>query len=127
MYQTVGHDLINLYSQCMNVPLFRQCISGSSLKTTSDYEPTLKDEVEDLYQLLVRVKQEMPEIQGVATGAILSNYQRVRVENVCQRLGLVSLAYLWQMDQEVLLKSMIDFELQAVLIKVASIGVSFCV
>lgn len=36
-------------------------------------------------------------------GAILSNYQRVRVEAVCERLGLKTLAFLWQRDQSELL------------------------
>lgn len=39
-----------------------------------------------------------------------------------QRLGLTSLAYLWRRDQEELLKEMIDSQLTAVLIKVASLG-----
>lgn len=40
----------------------------------------------------------------------------------CHRLGLTSLAYLWRRDQEELLKEMIDSQLTAVLIKVASLG-----
>jgi diphthamide synthase (EF-2-diphthine--ammonia ligase) len=32
------------------------------------------DEVEDLYSLLVKVKQQFPEVQAVASGAIFSNY-----------------------------------------------------
>lgn len=37
--------------------------------------------------------------QGVSCGAILSDYQRLRVEAVCASLGLTSLAYLWQRNQ----------------------------
>lgn len=55
-------------------------------------------------------------------GAILSDYQRVRVENVCVRLGLVSLAYLWRRDQRELLTEMIDSGMHAIIIKVASLG-----
>ena len=40
------------------------------------------DEVEELYTLLSRVKDLHPEIEAVSSGAILSNYQRNRVENV---------------------------------------------
>lgn len=40
----------------------------------------------------------------------------------CQRLGLVSLAYLWQRDQSELLEEMIQSGLESILIKVASIG-----
>lgn len=41
----------------------------------------------------------------------------------CCRLGLVSLAYLWQRDQADLLREMIDAGVKAVLIKVASMGI----
>lgn len=54
----------------------------------------------------------------------MSNYQRIRVENVCQRLGLVSMAYLWNQDQSILLQQMIDSGLNAILIKVAVIGLT---
>lgn len=52
-------------------------------------------------------------------GAILSDYQRVRVENVCNRLSLMSLAYLWRRDQTELLQEMIDCQVHAILIKVS--------
>lgn len=81
MYQTVGHDVINLYSEAMGLPLYRECIQGTSLQIDSDYIEDSQDEVEDLYHLLARVK-EMESVEAVSVGAILSNYQRVRVENV---------------------------------------------
>ena len=37
------------------------------------------DEVEDLVDLLNKVKEQNPDVQAVACGAILSNYQRLRV------------------------------------------------
>jgi len=40
----------------------------------------------------------------------------------CRRLGLTVLAYLWQRDQRDLLAEMIDAGMNAVLIKVAGIG-----
>lgn len=82
MYQTVGHDAIDLYSEAMGLPLYREYIRGTSILQGYDYEPSNKeDEVEDLYRLLSSVK-ERETIEGVAVGAILSNYQRIRVENV---------------------------------------------
>lgn len=30
MYQTVGHQLISAYAQCMRLPLYRRAITGSS-------------------------------------------------------------------------------------------------
>ncbi|XP_061174693.1 uncharacterized protein LOC133183801 isoform X2 [Saccostrea echinata] len=121
MFQTVGHHGIDLYAEAIGLPLYRHTIHGSSKSIGRDYMVTENDEVEDLFNLLKNVKEECG-IEAVSVGAILSDYQRVRVENVCQRLGLTSLAYLWRRDQEELLKEMIESQVIAVLIKVASLG-----
>uniref|UniRef100_A0A8D0D5A7 Diphthine--ammonia ligase n=1 Tax=Sander lucioperca TaxID=283035 RepID=A0A8D0D5A7_SANLU len=121
MYQTVGHQAIELYSEAMDLPLYRRTIQGSSLDTSRNYSVTEGDEVEDLYELLHLVK-EKEGVEAVSVGAILSDYQRVRVENVCLRLGLQPLAYLWRRDQESLLSEMISSDLHAILIKVAAFG-----
>ncbi|KAI9562364.1 putative diphthine--ammonia ligase [Daphnia sinensis] len=122
MYQTVGHDAIALYSEATGIPLYRETIRGKSVQQGSDYKFSgPEDEVEDLYRLLSHVK-ETKAVEAVSVGAILSNYQRVRVENVCGRLGLVSLSYLWQRDQEELLEEMIGSGMNAILIKVAALG-----
>ena len=81
MFQTVGHQAIDLYAEAMNLPLFRGDIKGSSVNTSSDYNPTDQDEVEDLHELLQTIKKQI-EFDAVCSGAILSDYQRVRVENV---------------------------------------------
>lgn len=78
--------------------------------------------MEDLYELLKEVKEKYPEVQAVASGAIFSNYQRLRVENCCQRLGLMSLAYLWMKDQPILLDEMIKCKMDAQLVKICSQG-----
>ncbi|XP_076099991.1 diphthine--ammonia ligase-like isoform X3 [Mytilus galloprovincialis] len=123
MYQTVGHHAIHLYADAIGLPLYRHTIEGSSTAIKMDYETTVGDEVEDLYTLLKKIKDEL-QIEAVSVGAILSDYQRVRVEHVCQRLGLTSLAYLWRRDQSELLKEMIDSGVSAILIKVASMGLN---
>ena len=81
------------YAQCMGLPLLRRKIRGSSAEQRLAYAPTAGDEVEDLVALLREVQRRHPEVTAVSSGAIASDYQRLRVENVCARLGLVSLAY----------------------------------
>lgn len=123
MYQTVGFPAVAKYGECMQVPLYREEIRGSAQRTSLDYEQTENDESEDLYRLLMRVKQNHPDVTAVSVGAILSTYQRLRVENVCRRLGLVSLAYLWLRDQAELLEEMTSNSgLNIMLIKAAGIG-----
>ncbi|KAJ6263377.1 Diphthine--ammonia ligase [Drechslerella dactyloides] len=128
MYQTVGHNALPHYSTILGIPLYRAPITGGSINQELSYHPNpaaaadQKDETEDLYELLLSIKNTHPEIKAVSSGAILSSYQRTRVENVCQRLGLISVAWLWQRRQESVLAEMAEVGLDARIIKVASLG-----
>lgn len=125
MYQTQGWEVLPAIAECMGVPLVRRAIRGMSLDRALVYSGTEKeDEVEDLYELLKEVKERFPVIDAVCCGAILSTYQRTRVENVCERLGLTSLAFLWNRDQVGLLKEMVEEKVGAVLVKVCSFGLN---
>ncbi|NXN39920.1 DPH6 ligase, partial [Rhinoptilus africanus] len=121
MYQTVGHHAIDLYADALDLPLYRGFIKGTSVNTGKVYTTCQEDEVEDLYHLMKLVKDKEG-VEGVSVGAILSDYQRVRVEDVCRRLDLQPLAYLWHRNQEILLKEMISSNIQAIIIKVAAFG-----
>ncbi|TGO68278.1 hypothetical protein BOTNAR_0027g00360 [Botryotinia narcissicola] len=112
MYQTVGHTIIPLYEEALGIPLYRQAILGSAVQTGTSYDhadltssgaeesvekkSTDGDETESLVPLLQRIKDAHPEANALSTGAILSTYQRTRVESVAIRLGLVPLSFLWQ-------------------------------
>nr|DAD19992.1 TPA_asm: hypothetical protein HUJ06_021455 [Nelumbo nucifera] len=124
MYQTVGHQIVVSYAECMGVPLFRRRIQGSTRCQNLSYRTTPGDEVEDLFILLKEVKRQIPAIMAVSSGAIVSDYQRLRVESVCSRLGLVSLSYLWKQDQSLLLQEMITRGIVAITVKVAAMGLT---
>ncbi|KAI4234544.1 MAG: hypothetical protein LQ349_003733, partial [Xanthoria aureola] len=114
MYQTVGHSLIPLYADIVSLPLYRQEIRGTAVNRAKEYSTFRADdgiissatatasdghgddETESMTTLLQRIVAEHPEADAVCAGAILSNYQRTRVESVARRLRLVPLAYLWQ-------------------------------
>ncbi|NWQ76185.1 DPH6 ligase, partial [Columbina picui] len=121
MYQTVGHHAIDLYAEALDLPLYRGFIKGTSVNTGRVYTTCQEDEVEDLYDLLKLVKDKEG-VEAVSVGAILSDYQRDRVEDVCRRLNLQPLAYLWRRNQEILLKEMISSNIQAIIVKVAALG-----
>ena len=137
MYQTVGHAWIDCYSEAIGLPLFRQPIQGNPVNTQLEYVGPLEsteaegaketkrsndhDEVEDLFDVLQRVKKAV-DFDAVSVGAIFSTYQGNRVKDVCARLGLEMLAYLWQREQKQLLDDMIQDQVNAIFIKVAAIG-----
>jgi diphthine-ammonia ligase len=109
LYQTVGQDAIEFVAKALEVPLYRKIITGGAVEQGAEYGGRTAetsggiegDETEDLYTLLSTVKVSLiavrsivpphlkhilqthhPDVQGVSVGAILSNYQRVRVEHV---------------------------------------------
>lgn len=104
MYQTAGHGLAPLYSGVLGLPVFRREISGLPVNPSKEYEnvvynqndPQRVDETEDLMPLLLKILQQYPHANAVCSGAILSSYQRTRIESVARRLDLVPLSYLWQ-------------------------------
>ena len=134
MYQTIGHTVIPLYEDALGLPLYRQEILGTHVNQHKSYGPANatgvenQDETEALVPLLQKVKVCHPEVNAISTGAILSDYQRTRVESVAIRLGLAPLAFLWQWpnlpshSQSSLLEDMATVGLDARIIKVASGG-----
>ncbi|KAF2480520.1 hypothetical protein BDY17DRAFT_194162 [Neohortaea acidophila] len=97
MYQTIGHAVVPRYAEALGLPLYRQEIGGSAVNADKCYGFIAEnDETEALIPLLQKVKDNHPEVNAVSTGAILSDYQRTRVESVAVRLGLTPLSYLWQ-------------------------------
>ena len=103
MYQSVGHEGVALYAEAMELPLYTGITRGRTDQTSLAYQEEEGDEVEDLCKLLKQVKVEIREIEinkqvkiaaslnsfkddarieGVSVGAVLSDYQRIRVENV---------------------------------------------
>ncbi|KAL8304161.1 hypothetical protein RB597_004557 [Gaeumannomyces tritici] len=151
MYQTVGHQVIPLYAGATGLPLFRRAIAGGALQQARDYDCSAAaaqhrqeesgtgagDETESMVPLLRAVMAAHPEANAVCAGAILSTYQRTRVESVAVRLGLVPLAFLWKFpvlpsrsssgdddedDGAQLLRDMGSAGLEARVVKVASGG-----
>ena len=87
MFQTVGHNVVPALAECMGLPLFRIPTAGKAAQSSLGYSTPggsgVVDEVEDMFTLLGYVKASLPGgVDAVASGAILSNYQRTRVENV---------------------------------------------
>ena len=61
-------------------------------------------------------------IHGIVTGALRSNYQRERVEDICEALGLKSFSPLWNMEQDVEMRHIINLGFEVVLSSIAAEG-----
>ena len=96
MFHTPNISLASLHAEAMGIPLILHETAGEKEK-----------ELEDLEKALQEAKERF-RIEGVVTGALFSNYQRDRIEAVCDKLDLKIFAPLWHMDQEKELRLLLD-------------------
>lgn len=66
-----------------------------------------EQEIEDLGHALDKLKKS-DGIEGVVSGAIVSEYQRTRLDNLCEKLDLRSFAPLWHKNQAGLVSDEIE-------------------
>lgn len=92
MFHTINLHLIPLLSKALNIPLITKETPGKK-----------ESELSDLEQLLKPLA-----IDGVISGAIASEYQRTRIEHVCDSLNIKSFTPLWHKDQKNLLLDQIN-------------------
>ena len=106
MFHSVNIHLTDLFAEVVGIPLVRSETAG------------IKEmEIEDLKELLATL-----DIEGVVSGAILSNYQKERIDRICRELGLESIAPLWHDDPMNLLKEMISLDFEAIIVGVYAYG-----
>jgi len=78
-------------------------------------------ELEDLSQALEKLKSSSG-IEGIVSGAISSEYQRTRLDNVCENIGLRSFAPLWHKEEEQLLNDQIEAGFEAIITSCNALG-----
>ena len=110
MFHTPAIDLTKVQSECLDIPLL-----------TIETEGKKEDELHDLETVLKTAKEEH-RIEGVVTGALFSNYQRKRIESVCDRVGLKIFSPLWHMDQYKELENILKMGFKIIFVKIAGYG-----
>jgi asparagine synthase (glutamine-hydrolysing) len=110
MFHTPNVHMAKMQADAMNTPLVSQETSGEKEK-----------ELDDMKEALIAAKKKY-RIEGVVTGALYSNYQRERVEKVCDSLGLKIFSPLWHMEQEKEMRQLIDAGFEIVFSSVAAEG-----
>lgn len=119
MFQTVGSEAIKLIGECLECPTFIEETSCNSKNIDLEYCYTENDEVEELFNSIEKISK-IVEFEGISSGAILSNYQARRVENICNRLNKKALCPLWNRNQLELLEEMIEYGIDGIIVKIAS-------
>lgn len=109
MFHRPTRDLLNLFARATDTAIVIEETAGEKEK-----------ELDDLRRLLTRLKELGAE--GIVTGAVASTYQRTRVEDLCDDLGLHVLSPLWGKDGAELLEEMLDAGMEIMVVKTAARG-----
>jgi ABC transporter with metal-binding/Fe-S-binding domain ATP-binding protein len=84
-------------------------------------ELTSKDEIADMQRALVRMKPNY-EISGLVTGAVASDYQKARFDNMCDSIELKTYSPLWHKNPKLLVEDLQKFGFRIILTSVAAKG-----
>ena len=112
MFHTPTIELVKLQAEATNLPLITQNTRGKKEK-----------ELEDLKKALKKAKDEH-DIEGVITGALFSNYQRERIEKVCDELSLKIFSPLWHINQETEMREVERENFKFIMTKIAADGLN---
>jgi len=106
MFHYPNIHLTDLFAEAVGIPLVKAETAG--IKET---------EVEDLKKLLATL-----DVDAVVSGAISSEYQKNRIDRVCNELGLKSIAPLWHEDPRNLLDELVNLGIEAIIVGVYAHG-----
>ncbi len=110
MFHTPNIHMAELQAKAMEIPLIMAETAGKKEK-----------ELDDLKEALFIAKEKY-KIEGVATGALFSNYQRERIEIIGDSLGLKVYSPLWHMDQEKEMRAILDAGYELIFSSIAAEG-----
>jgi ABC transporter with metal-binding/Fe-S-binding domain ATP-binding protein len=110
MFHRPNVEFAGLQAECMRFPWRCLRVSGEKEK-----------EVTELIPVLSHLKDQL-KIEGIATGAIASNYQKSRVEKLCAALGLKPLSPLWGMPELGLLAEILSLKFEVYFTSVSAEG-----
>ncbi|MEK6972648.1 MAG: diphthine--ammonia ligase [archaeon] len=110
MFHTSNIKIAEYSAACLDLPIIFAETKGEKEK-----------ELSDLSEILHDLKKSIG-IEGVLTGAIKSNYQKERVDNICEKLNLKSVAPLWHTDERKLIEEMLAEGFQIIFVGVAAAG-----
>jgi ABC transporter with metal-binding/Fe-S-binding domain ATP-binding protein len=103
MFHTANIEFTKVQAKAIGLPLVAE-------RTKGEKEKELKD-----LRKAIEVAKRRYKIEGIVSGAILSVYQAIRIQKICNELGLWCFNPLWQIDQEEYLKEFISSGFKAVI------------
>ncbi len=109
MYHSSNIHLTELSAQAMNIPLIKAGTKGEKER-----------ELEDLRLVLSDLKDDG--VEAIFTGALASQYQKSRIDKLCDSLSLKSCAPLWHRDPLEYMEELIKADFEVIIVSVSAEG-----
>ncbi|REE28900.1 ABC transporter with metal-binding/Fe-S-binding domain ATP-binding protein [Methanothermobacter defluvii] len=109
MYHVPNIHLTALLAEAVGIPLIESRTAGVE-----------EEEVEDLAGTLKTLRERG--VEAVYSGALYSEYQKSRIDAICRRLGLRSVAPLWHRDPLDYMEEIVDLGFRVMVTAVAAEG-----
>lgn len=109
MFHVPNIHITELSAESMGIPLLRAKTHGIKEKELED----LKNVLEDL---------KAKGVEAVFAGALASQYQKSRIDELCKEIGMESKAPLWHWDPEDYMETIIRLGFEVILVSVSAEG-----
>ena len=110
MFHVPNIQLTKLQAEAMEIPLIFKKTKGVKEEELGDLRDALKEAIQDYH------------IGGIVSGAIFSTYQRSRIDDMAEELGLESLSPLWKKKPKDMLSEMVAKGFRIIISAVAAEG-----
>ncbi|MFO7872584.1 MAG: TIGR00289 family protein [Candidatus Undinarchaeales archaeon] len=111
MFHIPNIDLVPVQAEALNMSLIFEKTSGVKEKELLDLERAVKKAKED-YQ-----------IEGIVAGALASEYQKSRVEKICEKFDLKCFSPFWKKDPEEYMDELISAGFEVIITGAAAEGI----
>jgi len=134
MFQIQNTVIAGFQSSAMGVPWIPVASEGKEDLEINDLEDAIngkhdpKKDLENIwpeefgYPENLEIKDGAMQIDGLVVGALRSDYQKTRIEMMCERLGIRSFCPLWHNDPKDHMSSLIDHGFEVIFTSVSSEG-----
>ena len=121
MYHVPETQLASVAAESIGIELVEVDPGDLNAGNATDSAAQGDAELEPLEEALSDLADDI-DLAGVTAGAIESEFQTSRIEEMCNRLGIDLLAPLWQRDPEALAAEMLDAGFEITILQVAAYG-----
>jgi len=110
MFHVPNIHLTDHIAEALEIPLIKAKTKGVK-----------EEELIDLKNVLINLKDKG--IEAIYNGALYSNYQKSRIDKLCQEIGLKSFSPLWHVDEEKYMGTIIELGFQVIIVGVFAYGI----